>query len=99
MEVRRGRRRGGGAGELGLADPSATPGATVTRALARFSGALGDQRALLVPWVQDFTFTRPYGVDQVQAQIQAARLAGAKGYLLWNANGVYTNGVLAPDGG
>jgi hypothetical protein len=88
-----------GAGELGLADPSATPGATVTRALARFSGALGDQRALLVPWVQDFTFTRPYGVDQVQAQIQAARLAGAKGYLLWNANGVYTNGVLAPDGG
>jgi hypothetical protein len=48
--------------------------------------------------VQDFSFEREYGIEQVQAQIDAARLAGAKGYMLWNAEGVYTDGALAPAG-
>ena len=85
-----------GPGELGLQDPSATPGATVSRALARFRATLRGRSTLLVPWVQDFTFSRPYGIDEVRAQIQAARLAGAKGFMLWNAEGVYTDGALAP---
>ena len=85
-----------GPGELGLADPSASPGATVTLALQRFRRAVRGTNALLVPWVQDFSFSRQYGLDQVRAQIDAARLAGAKGFLLWNAHGVYTNGALAP---
>ena len=50
---------------------------------------------LLVPWVQDFSFENPYGIEQVREQIEAARRAGAKGYLLWNAQGVYTDGALA----
>jgi len=32
----------------------------------------------------------------VQAQITAARQLGARGYLLWNAAGIYTPGALAP---
>ena len=51
-------------------------------------------RAQLVPWVQDWNFTP----DQVLAQIAAARLQGAKGYLLWNASGLYTKAALAPAG-
>jgi hypothetical protein len=85
-----------GAGELGLADPSMSPGATVSRALRRFELALQGQNALLVPWVQDFSFSVPYGLDEVRAQIDAARLSGAKGYMLWNAEGLYTDGALAP---
>jgi len=85
-----------GDGELGLADPGASPGATVSRALRRFNRALQGRDALLLPWVQDFSFTTPYGVDEVRAQIYAARLAGAKGYLIWNASGVYTDGTLTP---
>jgi hypothetical protein len=84
-----------GRGELGLADPSATPGATVARALQRFRRALRGRDALLVPWVQDFSYTRPFGLEQVRAQIDAARNAGAKGFMLWNAEGVYTHGALA----
>jgi hypothetical protein len=84
-----------GRGELGLADPSATPGATVARALQRFRSALRGQDVLLVPWVQDFSFTRTFGLEQVRAQIDAARNAGAKGFMLWNAEGVYTEGALA----
>jgi hypothetical protein len=85
-----------GPGELGLADPGSSPGATVSRALRRFQLALRGSNALLVPWVQDWTFSVPYGIDQVRAQIDAARIAGAKGYMLWNAEGLYTDGALAP---
>jgi len=85
-----------GAGELGLADPSAAPGETVRRALRRFEARLRGRDVLVVPWVQDFSFSTPYGLDEVRAQIEAARLAGAKGFLLWNPEGVYTNGALAP---
>jgi hypothetical protein len=85
-----------GKGELGLADPGATPGATVQRALRRFELALRGRDVLLVPWVQDFSFSVPYGVEEVRAQIQAARLAGAKGFLLWNAEGLYTEEALEP---
>jgi hypothetical protein len=84
-----------GPGELGLTDPSAAPGATVAQALRHFRKALRGRDALLVTWVQDWSFERPYGLDEVQAQIQAARFAGAKGYMLWNAEGVYTDGALA----
>ena len=51
---------------------------------------------LVVPWVQDFSFTTPFELEEVRAQIDAARRAGAKGFLLWNAEGVYTEGALAP---
>ena len=85
-----------GTGELGLADPSMSPGATVSRALRKFELALRGQDTLLVPWVQDFSFSVPYGIDEVRAQIDAARLSGAKGFMLWNAEGLYTDGALAP---
>jgi hypothetical protein len=84
-----------GRGELGLTDPSASPGATVTLALRKFRQAVRGTNALLVPWVQDFSFSRPYGLDQVRAQIEAARLSGAKGFVLWNAHGIYTDGALS----
>ncbi len=83
-----------GQGELGLQDPSTAPGATVARALRRFELALRGQDTLVVPWVQDFSFSVPYGLDEVRAQIDAARLSGAKGYMLWNAEGLYTDGAL-----
>ena len=85
-----------GPGELALADPSAAPGATVALALRHFRRAVRGRDALLVPWIQDFSFERPYGFQEVRAQINAARLAGAKGFMLWNAEGIYTDGVLTP---
>jgi len=84
-----------GQGELGIPDPGASPGATVTRALRGFERRLAGRDVLLVPWVQDFSFEHPYRIEEVREQIEAARRAGAKGYLLWNAQGVYTDGALA----
>ena len=81
-----------GDGELGLASPAAQPGETVFRTLTDFRRQVRGSRAQLVPWVQDWN----YAPQQVLAQIAAARLQGAKGYLLWNASGIYTKAALAP---
>jgi hypothetical protein len=84
-----------GSGEYDLDDPNALPGITVARALRDFRRALRGQETLLVPWLQDFSLGRKYTLEDVQAQIQAARDAKARGYLLWNPAGVYTPGGLA----
>ena len=88
-----------GAGEYGLTDPNAAPGETVQYSLSHFRRELRSSRALLIPWLQDFSYGRTYGLADVQAQIAAARRMGARGYLLWNAAGVYTPGALTPPAG
>ena len=87
-----------GSGEYEIADPNAEPGATVTMALRTFRRALRRSGAdtRLIPWLQDFSYDgRTYGLRDVEAQIEAARLLRSSGYLLWNAAGVYTKGALA----
>jgi hypothetical protein len=81
-----------GGGELGIVSPSAEPGETVFRTLVDFKRETRGSRAQLIPWIQDWN----YDSEQVLQQVRAARLQGAKGYLLWNANGVYTKAALAP---
>jgi hypothetical protein len=80
-----------GSGELGLDDPAGTPGETVFRTLAQYNRQLRGRSAHVVTWVQDFS---GYTLQDVRAQIDAARLQGAKGFLLWNAGGVYTAPAL-----
>jgi len=90
-----------GAGEYDLDDPNASPAATVHYSLVHFRRELRRARgkAQLIPWLQDFSYGRDYGLADVQAQIDAARRVGVRGYLLWNPLGVYTPGALAPASG
>jgi hypothetical protein len=81
-------------GEYRLADPNASPGRTVAAALRDYKRAMRGRKARLVPWLQDFSLGRPYGLAEVQQQIAAARRAGTAGFLLWNAEGVYTLDVF-----
>jgi hypothetical protein len=85
-----------GPGEYGLEDPNGSPGPTVEWSLSDFRRELKSSKAHLIPWLQDFSYGRSYGLPEVRAQIEAARLMGAKGYLLWNPLGIYTPGALAP---
>jgi hypothetical protein len=84
-----------GPGEYNLPDPNGQPGRTVALALRDFDVAMRGSGARLVPWLQDFSLGRTYTLDDVRDQIQAARDAGAEGFLLWNAGGVYTHRALA----
>jgi len=83
-------------GEYNLADPNAVPGETVSHSLLDFQTALEGRKAHLVPWLQDFSLGRTYTLADVQAQVQAARLRKANGFLLWNAEGLYDGAALAP---
>jgi hypothetical protein len=85
-----------GAGEYNLPDPNASPGPTVFRTLKDFRRALRGRKAVLVPWLQDFSLGRDYTFEDVQAQVDAARHASAAGFLLWNAEGLYTARALRP---
>ncbi len=83
-------------GEYDLPDPNAAPAETVTHSLLDFQAALTGSKARLTPWLQDFTLGRTYTLDDVRAQVDAARSVGAKGFLLWNAEGVYSDPALLP---
>jgi hypothetical protein len=85
-----------GPGEYGIEDPNGAPGATVEWSLSDFRRELKQGKAELIPWLQDFSYGRTYAYADVKAQIDAARLMGARGYLLWNPLGIYTPGALAP---
>ena len=80
-------------GEYNIADPDASPRATVRFASSarRCAGC----RPASSP-VPDFTLGHHYGLKEVQAQVSAARKLQSSGYLLWNAAGVYTDGGLSP---
>lgn len=84
-------------GEYGLDDPNAAPGQTVAASLADFKEQLRGTKADLIPWLQDFSYGRTYTLADVQAQINAARAAGSRGFLLWNAGGIYSADALTYD--
>jgi hypothetical protein len=82
-------------GEFNLPDPSATPGRTVSYSLRDFRNAMLGRKALLIPWLEDFSLTSEHPPpERVEAQIRAARRYHTRGFLLWNPEGVYTEQVL-----
>jgi hypothetical protein len=81
-------------GEYNLDDPNAVPGTTVLYSLRDFRRQLAGARALLVPWLQDFSLGRTYSLTEVAAQIAAARATQTGGFMLWNAAGLYTPQAL-----
>ena len=82
-------------GEYGLAHPNAQPYEIIRASLADFRVALEGSGARLVPWLQDFSLGVPYGADEVEAQIDAARDAGVREFLLWDPEVTYTHAALA----
>ena len=84
-----------GPGQFNLDDPSARPGPTVAFSLKDFRRQVRGHGTQLIPWLQDFSLGRRYTFDDVRAQIDAARRQEARGFLLWNPEGVYTAPALA----
>ena len=83
-------------GEYGISDPNAAPGETVARSLQDFQRALEGRKTRLTPWLQDFSLGRTYTSEDVVSQVVAARGLHTGGFLLWNAEGLYTASVLQP---
>ena len=82
-------------GEYHLTDPEAFPGRTVAESLRDYRRALRGRNVRIVPWLQDFSLRRPYGLDEVADQVQAERAARTGGFMLWNPVGAYTREALS----
>ena len=88
-----------GPGVFGLDVPDAKPYDTVRAALnlsaQELSSLSDDERAVVRPWLQDFTATWvkghiSYGLEEVNSQIQAVYDAGYDEWILWNAKNNYS---------
>ena len=82
-------------GEYGIQEPDAYPGRTVARALLDFRRQLKGRHTTLIPWLQDFSLGHPYTLIEVTDQIAAARRQHARGFMLWNPEGLYTREALS----
>jgi hypothetical protein len=82
-------------GEYNIIDPDSRPGTTVAYSLRDFRNAVRGRPTKLIPWLQDFSLRHTYTLADVQDQIQATRLEHAKGFMLWNAAGLYTVKALS----
>ncbi|MEW6400022.1 MAG: putative glycoside hydrolase, partial [Bacillota bacterium] len=80
-------------GIYGLPVPEANPYQVVKRALEDAKAKARGSRAIIRPWLQDFSLGIHYGRAEVEAQIRAAHEEGIDQWLLWNPANVYTAGV------
>ena len=85
-------------GSYGFTSPNAHPYEIVSAALADTKKRLAGTGAMGRPWLQDFTLgSPPYGVEEVKAEIKAAKDQGFQEWILWNAGVKYTVGALKPE--
>jgi hypothetical protein len=82
-------------GEYHLTDPEAFPGRTVEESLRDYQWAVRGKKVRIVPWLQDFSLSRRYGLAEVTDQVAAARKVKAEGFMLWNPLGLYTQEALS----
>ena len=67
----------------------------VTPGFARELTQLGDLATPLVPWLQDYSAAVPYGLAEVQAQVDGAAAAGSCDWIVRDLEFTYTQGVTA----
>jgi len=88
-------------GWFGQPVPDAAPYETIYGAMEDTHEKLEEihnVKPIIRPWIQDFTATWikgyiPYGVKEIEAQIQALYDTGVEEFLLWNSGNKYTAGV------
>ncbi len=74
----------------GISNPADEPALFVSRGIGRLKGMVGE-KVIIRPWLQAFPLrvTTGFGPAFIQAQIEAALDAGARGWLLWSPGNHY----------
>ena len=91
-----------GPGYLGFDNPASHPFDVILRTMEMGSKQIGDSRARLRPWLQDFTLIWvpddqivEYGAQEVRDQIRAVAEAGTgAGWMLYSSDNSYTYSAL-----
>jgi hypothetical protein len=79
-------------------EPNDYPYETIKTSMIMAKKNMPGMTRKLRPWLQDFSFPgmKPYGKEEIQAQITAALEEGTSGWMLWNPENVYTKEALGP---
>lgn len=88
-------------GSIGYPEVVDRPYEVIHDSLAQARRRLASQDVVLRPWLQYFddyadATGRPYRQAEIEAQKQAARAAGAAGWLMWDPTNRYAYGGLSP---
>jgi hypothetical protein len=83
-------------GEYGVGNPDRQPYDIVKASVGPFTEVLGGSGPPVIPWVQDFDSSMPYGPFEVATQIAAAKDAGAIGAFIWNPDSDYSIDGITP---
>lgn len=84
-------------GYHGVADPVNEPKKIVSISVSRYRlrAEAVNEDVVIRPWLQAFRdyspAKKPYGAEEIRAQIDGSDGAGGDGFLLWNAAGKYSN--------
>jgi len=91
-------------GAYGIEHPDLEPYNLILQALMKSKEELnqikeGSNKAIVRSWLQDFTASwlahyKPYGPEEIRAQIQAVYDAGYEEWILWNGSNKYTKDGL-----
>ena len=92
-------RRTGARASTTSADPNGQPYDIVSARRRTSSSQVRGTGARIVNWLQDFSYGRDYGPEEVRAQITASRAAGVDEFLLWDAAVEVHGGCARRDGG
>jgi hypothetical protein len=87
-----------GPGVFGHPVPNTAPYDVIDKTLEIMNEQAAGLPVVIRPWIQDFGYGAfpPYTVDQVLAEMQAARDNDAKGWMIWNARATFTEAALGP---
>lgn len=87
-------------GHAGYKNPALYPYEVIKRALASAvtrTEAIGQNKAKIRPWLQDFDMGATYTKEMVRAQIKAVYDNGLDSWLLWDPSNKYTPSALILD--
>ena len=83
-------------------EPNDYPGEVIEIALELSKAKMPGMELKLRPWLQDFDLgvegMRDYETEDVLAQIEASKAAGASGWMLWNPGAIYHDDAFKADG-
>lgn len=86
-------------GTFGIESPNADPYQVILKTMniaqSKVESIEGEKKAIIRPWLQDFTMKNlkpytKYGAEELKAQIKGANDAKVEEWLFWNAAGNYT---------
>jgi hypothetical protein len=91
-----------GCGAFGFQDPTAYPYNVYYATQKKGLGFLKDKKAVIRPWIQDFSITSIYKCGplvlytekRVSDEIRGGTDLGINGFMLWNASSNFTKGVF-----